>query len=117
MNISLGGAVSPSTKRGQSPRMAEGSAAANRGVAPSRVGKQVRRPWGETGRQPCPSTASLPYLLCGDRSAETVRSTKQVMPSVALNSTAMVRNQDWRWINDRNNSDAASGQRLWVHQG
>src|SRR5207237_1933326 len=37
----LGGAVSPSTKRGRSPRMPEGSAAASRGVAQSRVGKQL----------------------------------------------------------------------------
>src|SRR5438105_8085997 len=45
MNISLGDAAFPSTKRGRSPRMPEGSAAANRGVAQSRVGNV--RPWGD----------------------------------------------------------------------
>jgi hypothetical protein len=33
------------------------------------------------------------YLPLGDRSAATVGSTKQVMPSVKLKSTAIVRNQ------------------------
>src|SRR6185295_14837220 len=56
MNISLGGAVSPSTKRGRSRRMPGAATAANRDVAPSRAGKDDAR--GETGRQPCPSTAS-----------------------------------------------------------
>src|SRR5581483_6080528 len=41
MNISLVDAACPSTKRGRSPRMPEGSAAANRGVALSRVGRQL----------------------------------------------------------------------------
>src|SRR5881398_4013110 len=117
MNISLGGAVSPSTKRGQSPRMAEGSAAANRDVAPSRVGKHVRTPWGRQGASLVPPPRRCLTCYAATGALRTVRSTKQVMPSVASNSTAMVRNQDWRWINDRNNSDAASGQRLWVHQG
>src|SRR5437762_4488474 len=54
MNISLGVAVSPSTKRGRSPRMPGDSAAANRGVALSRVGKQLLQGRRGTGRQPCP---------------------------------------------------------------
>src|SRR6059058_2972010 len=58
MNISSGDAAFPSTKRGRSPRLREGSAAANRGVAQSRVGKPRRQAVGETGRQPCPFTAS-----------------------------------------------------------
>src|SRR4030095_2306328 len=93
MNISLGGAVSRSTKRGRSPHMPGGSAAANRGVAPSRVGKEVRRSWGDRAPALSLHRVALPCLLFGDRSAATVRSTKQVMPSVELNSTAMVRNQ------------------------
>src|SRR5688572_5125774 len=47
MNISWAGAVSPSTKRGRSLRMAAGSAAAaavNRDVVPSRAGKHAGSP-------------------------------------------------------------------------
>src|SRR4030095_1496152 len=71
MNISLGGAVSPSTKRGRSPRMPGGSAAANRDVAPSRVGKQVRRPWGDRAPALPLHRVALPCQLFGDRSAAT----------------------------------------------
>src|SRR5438046_56965 len=54
MNISLGAAVCPSTKRGRSPRIPADSAAANRGVALSRVGRQRLQGRRRTGRQPCP---------------------------------------------------------------
>src|SRR5580765_1720290 len=95
MNISLGGAVSPSTKRARSRRMpgAGGSAAANRDVALSRVGRQVRRPWGD--RAPALSLASARRLACyfGDRSAATgqVNQTSHAIGRVELD--AMVRNQ------------------------
>src|SRR6476646_8435966 len=115
MNSSLGGAVSPSTKRGRSPRLAGAATAANRDVAPSRVGKYDAR--GETGRQSCPSTASgrlCRYSATGGRRSG---QPKQGMPSIELNSTAMVRTRDRRSTNDGNNSDAASGQGVWVHQG
>src|SRR3954463_12864403 len=43
MNISSAAAVCRSTKRGRSPRTAAAAAAANHGVALSRVGKQLTR--------------------------------------------------------------------------
>src|SRR5437773_12513014 len=72
MNISLGDAVFPSTKRGRSPRLAGGSAAAIRGVALSRVGKQRLQGHGGTGRQPCPLHPS-PRVLRTCHSAADVR--------------------------------------------
>src|SRR5436190_1406966 len=92
MNISLGGAVSRSTKRGPSPRMPGGSAAANRGVAPSRVGKQVRRSWGDRAPALSLHRVALPGLLSAT-GARDGQVNQQVMPSVELNSTAMVGNQ------------------------
>src|SRR5204863_8586686 len=61
MNISLGAAVCPSTKRGRSPRL-PAAAAANRGVALSRVGKQLLQ-----GRRGA-SAVSLPLggQKCGE---------------------------------------------------
>src|SRR2546425_13109181 len=100
MNISLGDAVFPSTKRGRSPRMAGGSAAANRGVALSRGGKQLLQGHGGTGRQPCPLHPS-PRVLRTWHSAADVR------------RRSNIRNR--RGINGGNNSDAASRQGLWVH--
>ena len=108
MNISLGGAVSPSTKRGRSPRMPGGSAAANRGVAPSRVGKQVRRLWEDRAPALFFHGVALSSLLFGDRSAATVRSTKQVMPSVEL------RLDRWSDRDDRHLGVARWKPREWL---
>src|SRR5437667_10063503 len=99
MNISLGAAVFPSTKRGRSPRMPGDSAAANRGVALSRVGKQLLQDRRRTGRQPCPPS---PRVLRTCHAAAEVR------------RTSNTRNR--RGIHDWNNSDATSRQGLWVHQ-
>src|SRR6476660_1601761 len=114
MNISLGGAVSRSTKRGRSPRMPGGSAAANRGVAPSRVGKQVRRRRQGASFVPPPRRALLLAIRRQERCDGHVNQTSHAIGRVELDRWSETR--DRRWINDGNNSDAASRQRLWVHQ-
>ena len=70
MNISLGAAVFPSTKRGRSPRMP--GAAANRGVALSRVGKQLLQGRREQGAGLVPYTASAADLPLSGRSAANI---------------------------------------------
>src|SRR5688572_8807819 len=86
MNISLGAAVSPLTKRGRSRRMPGGSAAANRNVAPSRVGKQVRKPWGDRAAALSLHRVALLCLLSGDRSAATSTQTSHAIGRVELDS-------------------------------
>src|SRR5439155_26024105 len=76
MNISLGAAVFPSTKRGRSPRMPGDSAAANRGVALSRVGKNYFKAVGGQGASPVPFTASAAYLPLGGGSAANIKHQK-----------------------------------------
>ena len=58
------------------PAYAGDSAAANRGVALSRVGKQLLQGRKGTGRQPCPFAASAAYLPLGGRSAANIKHQK-----------------------------------------
>src|ERR1700716_2951676 len=73
MNISLGAAVFPSTKRGRSPRMPGDSAAANRGVAPSRVGKRLLQGRRGQGARLVPFAASAAYLPRSGRGAANIK--------------------------------------------
>src|SRR5438034_9230147 len=98
MNINLAAAVFPSTKHGRSPRMPGDPAAANRGVALSRVGKQLLQGRKGQGASLVPS----PRVLRTCHSAAEVR------------RTSNTRNRGG--IHDGNNSDATSRQGLWVHQ-
>src|SRR5437660_9907298 len=93
MNISWGGAVSPSTKRGRSPHMPEGSAAASRGVAQSRVGKQVRKAVGRQGGRLVPSPRRGAWPATRRQQCCDGQVNKQAMPSVELKLTVMVRHQ------------------------
>src|SRR3954453_4119049 len=87
MNISLGGAVSPSTKRARSPRIPGAAAEANRDVAPSRVGKKLRRRWGPgVSLAPPPRRAAVVSLRRQELGSGQVNQTSDAIGRIELDS-------------------------------